>query len=73
MDRFLESVHEYDALWSIRSIMKEVQDLLKSLLVTLDEAATEIEDMPDFDNKESVLVSVDSAYNDISAALHDLS
>jgi hypothetical protein len=53
--------------------MKEVQDLLKSLMVALDEAATEIEQMPDFDSKHSTLVAVDSAYNDISAALHDLS
>jgi hypothetical protein len=52
--------------------MKQVQDLLRGLLTSLDEASTEIEDGVNFDLKHNVLTAVDSAYNEISYMLSEL-
>jgi len=53
--------------------MKEAKDLLTDLKATLDEAAQLMEDITDFEGKQEALIAVDSAYNEISAALHELS
>jgi hypothetical protein len=53
--------------------MKEVKDLLKDLLNTLDEAVNLVEDMEDFDQKSEILITIDSAFNDVSYRLSELS
>lgn len=53
--------------------MKEVQDLLKGLLSALDEASVSIEEAPDFNRKHEILVTIDSAWNEISFELSNLS
>ena len=53
--------------------MKEAKDLLQDLKNALDEAASLVEDIDNFEGKQDVLVAIDTAYNEISAALHDLS
>jgi hypothetical protein len=53
--------------------MKEAVDLLIDLKRTLDEAAQLLEDMPEFDTKPVIMADIDSAYNDISYRLSELS
>lgn len=54
-------------------MMKEVTDLLKDLKRSLDEAAQFVENMESFPDKSLVLESIDSAYNEISYTLGNLS
>jgi len=54
--------------------MKQVQDLVKGLLLTLTDITNDIEEVPDPDGKfHDLLIAIDSAYNEISYALSDLS
>ena len=53
--------------------MKEVQDLIKGLLLTLNDITTDIEDADTFNGKADLLIAVDTAYNEISYALSQVS
>lgn len=53
--------------------MKEIQDLIRGLLLTLTDITTNIEDADSFEGKSDLLVAVDTAYNEISYALSSLS
>lgn len=53
--------------------MKQAQDILKNLITTLNESVDMIEELDGFEQKPDILEAIDSAYNDISYQLHQLS